>query len=475
MSKAHKNWKKFLLNEEINDLNSLIADAVSQFDDKHPSGRDYELDFDDEQVVEEQQGSDDFSKILNNFLRHNEMVTKSSEVIYDFLKKNPKNQQLNPLSELENNLEVILTNPLKSSIYRIDSMDRILSLRSVFIPLEGIDFNAILLQKKLINYTVEIVKKISEMCYKLLFLPTEQLISYFKVRNAITLFTGASVDTIRNPEKYDEKLADEGMIFSLANFNYRFIHESFRVYNLMLWKYQQFIEYYEKNPNIMKNFLKNGKLRLFDDFGIEKSTLPITDFKTRERILKTHKKYMSEISNMIGEMSPLVKQLENIKEDAIELKSKSEHLEVSVKKDDYVFANKFLKYVAQVSPPILIPPNTKIYRGMAIKKELMEKIYKQIQNGVKNIVFPGKEIASWTVDISQAYGFAESSVFDLGLGKGHSVVIISVPATKGMYVASISEYPSEKEIISGGDVVIESVEVKPGSMYTTFELQGRFI
>ena len=42
MSKIHKNWKHFLLTEEINDLNREIANAFEQFEDIHPSGRTYD-------------------------------------------------------------------------------------------------------------------------------------------------------------------------------------------------------------------------------------------------------------------------------------------------------------------------------------------------------------------------------------------------------------------------------------------------
>ena len=42
MSKAHKNWKQFLLTEETSDLNNEIANAFEQFEDVHPSGRPYD-------------------------------------------------------------------------------------------------------------------------------------------------------------------------------------------------------------------------------------------------------------------------------------------------------------------------------------------------------------------------------------------------------------------------------------------------
>ena len=54
MSKAHQNWKQFLLTEEVNDLNALIADEVSKYDDIHPSGRPYEQEFDNDETIKEQ-------------------------------------------------------------------------------------------------------------------------------------------------------------------------------------------------------------------------------------------------------------------------------------------------------------------------------------------------------------------------------------------------------------------------------------
>ncbi len=65
---------------------------------------------------------------------------------------------------------------------------------------------------------------------------------------------------------------------------------------------------------------------------------------------------------------------------------------------------------------------------------IVKNIREQISQGSTNIIFPGKEIASWTIDLKQAKSFALENVFysDNNLDPlKYSMVILFVPATKG--------------------------------------------
>jgi hypothetical protein len=140
--------------------------------------------------------------------------------------------------------------------------------------------------------------------------------------------------------------------------------------------------------------------------------------------------------------------------------------EVLESEKDYIFANKILKIIASRSPPIGISPNTEIYRGLALKHRLVKKIIKAVSAG-EQVVFPGKDIASWTVSYPVARGFAQSSVvpydsYDALYSKqplnSDIGIILKTSASRGMYIAKYSEYPNEMEFLSGGDVFVTNIE-----------------
>ena len=331
----------------------------------------------------------------------------------------------------------------------------------------------------------------------------ENFHSYNRVRNAIALFTGASVSTVRAPSGYDINLADSQLSFTI--FDNDFISSIYyRINEIVSWFtkkirlyeglpqsfYDDFVKskepYFEVINTLKKNlsifflptFLgwvffystrKDSSVYL-QDFEFKKHN--ILDQNLRKKVVENHytvkKKLRSVLENMTNDFS-ILKQL---KEQYDKIDAKADKIfgdtdidprssEVLESEKDYIFANKILKIIASRSPPIGISPNTEIYRGLALKHRLVKKIIKAVSAG-EQVVFPGKDIASWTVSYPVARGFAQSSVYDALASKqplnSNIGIILKTSASRGMYIAKYSEYPNEMEFLSGGDVFVTNIE-----------------
>ena len=465
MSKAHQNWKQFLLTEEVNDLNALIADEVSKYDDIHPSGRPYEQEFDNDETIKEQKEDINYEEALELFKKKEYSINNFNKSIVKMLSSDKGIHgisDIDMLMPLIDNMEKILK-PLDAIRNRSRVMYYEIAVRGKFVPLNEIDYKSIMIYDKLIEYANDLSIKLFRNYSKILE-TSDETYYYFKVRNAIMLFTGASVPTVREPSNYKSHLAGSGLIIRLNNVNLRFIYMARMVFSDIQNNYIRITEYYDRNPRIEKADFTG--YRSYDNISSTAYTyVEIGDDRDkREDVIEQHNKYKDLIMNLLQQNKYYLKHLTQIKRDATKWKDDNNILEVSEKKQDYVFANGFLKYAANMSPPAFVSPGTMAYRGMAIKTEIVKKIREQIAQGSTNIIFPGKEIASWTIDLKQAKNFALENVFysdnDLDPLK-YSMVILSVPATKGIYVGDYSAYPNEKEIISGGNVVVEKVSSEP--------------
>ena len=465
MSKAHQNWKQFLLTEEVNDLNALIADEVSKYDDTHPSGRPYEQEFDNDEAIKEQKEDTNYKEAIELFKKKEDSINNFNKSIVNMLSSDKDihgSDDINILEPLKVNMNKILK-PLEAIRDRSGVIYREFTVRENFVPLNEIDYKSILIYDKLIEYANDLSIKLFRNYSKILE-TSDETYYYFKVRNAIMLFTGASVQTVREPSNYKSHLAGSGLIFMLNNVNLRFINMARSLFADIQANYRNITEYYDRNPWIEKADFTG--YRSYDNISSPGYTfVEIGDDRERRKdVIEQHNKYKDLIMNLLQQNKYYLKHLTQVKRDATKWKDDNKILEVSEKKQDYVFANGFLKYAANMSPPAFVSPGTMAYRGMAIKTEIVKKIREQISQGSTNIIFPGKEIASWTIDLKQAKSFALENVFysDNNLDPlKYSMVILSVPATKGIYVGDYSAYPNEKEIISGGNVVVEKVSSEP--------------
>ena len=118
-------------------------------------------------------------------------------------------------------------------------------------------------------------------------------------------------------------------------------------------------------------------------------------------------------------------------------------------KENYQFASGFLRYVAQRSPPVFIQGGVDVYRGIALdakNAETLRNALGKVDQG-KGISFAGKDIASWTTDLETAKSFASGK-------KGQTEIVLKAKAVRGMYVAKLSRFPDEEELICGGSIKI---------------------
>ena len=261
--------------------------------------------------------------------------------------------------------------------------------------------------------------------------------------------------------------------FSSPSNNIKFIAASYNLFGRIETLFTEINDIFERNPHILEGYAneyKNAKFKIYRKYDMDNfKTFTIDNDEELEDLIKQHKisaKKTNDVFSRIGAIyesslgkvyRELVSWQNNNYFSAISLGS------VSERKANYVFANGFLKHAANTSPPVFLPAGTMVFRGMSIKKKLVEKIKEQIENGATNIVFPGRQISSWTIDVEQAQNFAAESYnytvhsHDGADPDSYSKIILAVRATKGLYVGDYSAYPAEKEIIIGGDVVIERV------------------
>ena len=495
MSKAHQNWKKFLLKEEINDLNSLIADEVSKYDDIHPSGRPYEQEFenDKKEIVEDRHDDserevDDYGEALRLFIKQDKTLDKFNRSINKILVANAGDDNpdasryinVSALKLLKKNIHNI-SEPMRDIAFRFQKMRTYLENRSARPRVDyqenitffsDYDYEAVLLYERFLKYITNLSIKLFKG-YSDILAPSEESKYYFKAINSIMLFTGASVSTIRDPSTYDVGKADSRLVHTLNKINIKFIAASYNLFGRIETLFTEINDIFERNPHILEGYAneyKNAKFKIYRKYDMDNfKTFTIDNDEELEDLIKQHKisaKKTNDVFSRIGDIyesslgkvyRELVSWQNNNYFSAISLGS------VSERKANYVFANGFLKHAANTSPPVFLPAGTMVFRGMSIKKKIVEKIQEQIKNGATNIVFPGRQISSWTIDVEQAQNFAAESYnytvysHDGADPDSYSKIILAVRATKGLYVGDYSAYPAEKEIIIGGDVVIERV------------------
>ena len=504
MSKAHKNWKQFLLTEETSDLNSEIANAFKQFEDVHPSGRPYDsgIKSEEENISEQSDPTTDFESIIKQYIQIDANITKREKKISDFLKKNLSNNSSgsDTVGVGPELIKRMILNSIRTPVHNISrklgAIDTLINRHKsgwmgapssettyTFLTQDLIDD----LRKthELINKTIPVASlslKISS--YVFASLNDEDFNSYTRVRNAIALFTGASVSTVRAPSGYDIDLADSQLSFSIIDID--FISSIYyRINEIVSWFtkkirlyeglpqsfYDDFVKSKEPYFEVINTSTRKDSSVYLQDFDFKKhNTL---DQDLRKKVVENHytvkKKLRSVLENMTNDFS-ILKQL---KEQYDKIEDKADKMfgddpdidprssEVLESEKDYIFANKILKIIASRSPPIGISPNTEIYRGLALKHRLVKKIIKAVSAG-EQVVFPGKDIASWTVSYPVASGFAQSSVYDALASKqplnSNIGIILKTSASRGMYIAKYSEFPNEMEFLSGGDVFITNIE-----------------
>jgi hypothetical protein len=252
----------------------------------------------------------------------------------------------------------------------------------------------------------------------------EKFQNYMKARNAISLFTGESVEVVRDPSKFDpaKSTGKSRRIKLLADFEKEMRSSSVAVFTIGRMLDMLFV--------INKN-MEDGETK-------EK-------IKTLSRALEVQ---ADRFDNLPRELA----------------RFREENLRTKTAKENYEFASGFLKYVAQRRPPLLLPEGKEIYRGIALTLSAFNALERAIET-MPDVQFAGKDIASWTTDEGVARNFSYG-----GSGDSSMAVLLKSKAVKGMYVEDFSRFSEEYEVICGGSAkVIEGKIDDTGTLVLTVE------
>jgi hypothetical protein len=189
-----ENWNNYLNEEEASKLDNL--NDILFGDDKHPGGRDYnaaaEAISDDSDDLKEAEESDtDYEKILQDFLDVDERMQ-------DLMNNFGDTTIQTYISEVKQAKDV-----LRSYVRRG---------RSRYIPtVEEMDNAIRIIEDIVLPSTQVIIAK-----YEAIMEMENFTESYMQVRNAVSLFTGESVEVVRDPEKFDpSKSTGEGRMIKM--------------------------------------------------------------------------------------------------------------------------------------------------------------------------------------------------------------------------------------------------------------------
>jgi len=401
-----ESWNNYLNEEEASKLDNL--NDILFGDDKHPGGRDYnaaaEAISDDSDDLKEAEESDtDYEKILQDFL-------DADERMQDLMNNFGDTTIQSYISEIKQAKDV-----LRSYVRRG---------RSRYIPtVEEMDNAIRIIEDIVLPSTQVIIAK-----YETIMEMENFTESYMQVRNAISLFTGESVEVVRDPEKFDpSKSTGEGRMIK------------------MFAAFEKFIRKYLSSTSpqatldlslaVMLDVIANeqrqvGIMYLLSKAAVEGDEDLFRDLKAKQATMNAHIKTLNNYAD----------DFRSIREAAFKTKTA---------KENYQFASGFLKYVAQRKPPVFIQAGTEIYRGITLDTkdaEILRSALARVEQD-KGISFAGKDIASWTTDLETAKSFATGK-------KGKTEIVLKAKATRGMYVAKLSRFPDEEELICGGPINI---------------------
>ena len=401
-----ENWNNYLNEEEASKLDNL--NDILFGDDKHPGGRDYnaaaEAISDDSDDLKEAEESDtDYEKILQEFLDIDERMQ-------DLMNNFGDTTIQTYISEVKQAKDV-----LRSYVRRG---------RSRYIPtVEEMDNAIRIIEDIVLPSTQVIIAK-----YETIMEMENFTESYMQVRNAISLFTGESVEVVRDPEKFDpSKSTGEGRMIK------------------MFAAFEKFIRKYLSSTSpqatldlslpVMLDVIANaqrqvGIMYLLSKAAVEGDEDLFRDLKAKQATMNAHIKTLNNYAD----------DFRSIREAAFKTKTA---------KENYQFASGFLKYVAQRKPPVFVQAGTDVYRGISLDTkdaEILRSALGRVEQG-KGISFAGKDIASWTTDLETAKSFATGK-------KGQTEIVLKAKATRGMYVAKLSRFPDEEELICGGPIKI---------------------
>jgi len=287
----------------------------------------------------------------------------------------------------------------------------------------------------------------------------------YDIIQAIRLFTGESVSTVRNPPDFNPDLAKSlaGSRVSKREVLDKILPEisiKGTVYNST----QSFVSilnhvfrgtYVSFTSIIEKISSPKGKQKLTDYFDkvIEIAKSEFT--KPEMRISVHQKKSFAVMAKMVGHSTKSRKfqeflgSIDRVKSMIPIYQRFHGHYEKFLgapDQEDYEVANDVLKRLAKKSSKY----NYRIYRGMYIKASLFPE---GIKEGME---FDFYDISSWSRDMNIAQSFSTTPP-DGKIEAGDKMVIFTMRMKRGTYIDYYSAYDGEEEVVTGGKVKILEV------------------
>ncbi len=287
----------------------------------------------------------------------------------------------------------------------------------------------------------------------------------YDIIQAIRIFTGESVSTVRNPPDFNPDLAKSlaGSRVSKREVLDKILPEisiKGTVYNST----QSFVSilnhvfrgtYVSFTSIIEKISSPKGKQKLTDYFDkvIEIAKSEFT--KPEMRISVHQKKSFAVMAKMVGHSTKSRKfqeflgSIDRIKSMIPIYQRFHEHYEKFLgapDQEDYEVANDVLKRLAKKPSKY----NYRIYRGMYIKASLFPE---GIKEGME---FDFYDISSWSRDMNIAQSFSTTPP-DGKIEAGDKMVIFTMRMKRGTYIDYYSAYDGEEEVVTGGKVKILEV------------------
>ncbi len=410
MKKILNEWNKFLkefkMDDKYKDTNVVnkaqvqaeIQKLIDQNSNLHASGRPID------------------PQLLNKTLKENkieDIIDKETDIsqqakVFDQLKFAYFGSQ----SELVQILEMIKI--ARGSPMNFDTSDREQWEELIL----GYDLNG---AKEIITHNIGITHKFALLYQKSI---------YSKLLISLALFTGSSVATTREPDKFDPSKANKSVFQKNGPFQTsgvpRVSMGGLKIENLNV----NYRRMYELFYLIKRFFLKEQLANDMEDSSSSLSGELYNDLKDFIFFMATEvrRKYIT-IKNISDPEKPT--------------------------KRNYQDANTILTTLARMPNEV----DFRIYRGMTLPAELFEKM-KALVEGGNTLEFEFYDLSSWSTSLEVAEGFAKDShTFE-----GYQVIFWIDPPKRGVYIGEYSMYTEEREFITGGKVLVEKIEYIPNTV-----------
>ena len=286
----------------------------------------------------------------------------------------------------------------------------------------------------------------------------------YDIIQAIRIFTGASVSTVRNPPDFNPDLAQrlDGRMgkreviqkilpeMAIKGTDYNVVQSFISIINHV---FRGTLESFTSTIEKISSPEGKQKLTAYFDKVIDIAKSEFT--KPEMRITVHQKKSFAVMAEMVGystrsrKFQEFLGSIDRIKSMISIYQRFEEHHKKFLgapDQEDYEVANDVLKRLAKKPSKY----NYRIYRGMYAKASLFPE---GIKEGME---FDFHDISSWSRDMNVAQNFSTTSP-DGKREAGDKSIIFTMRMKRGTYIDYYSAYDGEQEVITGGKVKILEV------------------